>query len=101
MAAEMALRKRAPGTGLQVLLEASGSSLVGELDHDKQRPGSMLHRVTARTSVVPVDSIIDIAGAADVVSRRVAFAAEDVNESAANTTHARGRGTSRAIEDGQ
>src|SRR3954447_15998733 len=40
----MVLRKRAPGTGLQVLLEASGSWLLGELDHDKRRPGSMLHR---------------------------------------------------------
>jgi hypothetical protein len=48
---------------------------------------AMLKRVPTRTGVVPFESFVDIRGAADIVSRWIAVASEDIHESSADALH--------------
>ena len=59
----------------------------------------MLERVPTRPGVVPLESFVDIRGPADVVSRRIAVASEDIDESSANTLHVDRRGIFCASEN--
>ena len=53
LSAEMALRERSAGSGLQVSLEARGVRLVRELDDDMRVPGTVLRRMRAVSLIVP------------------------------------------------
>jgi hypothetical protein len=77
---EVPFRKCTPRSGLQILLEASSILFGRELQDDDHRPGPMIHRLAARSVVVPFQSILDITRDADVVPFRTAVAAEDVDE---------------------
>jgi hypothetical protein len=47
----------------------------------------MLERVPTRPGVVPLESFVDVRGPAYIVSRRIAVASQDIDESSANTLH--------------
>lgn len=59
----------------------------------------MPDRVFGRTFVVPPKPLLDIRGTTDVVTRRIAFAAQDVDESLTDASHGQGCGISRASEN--
>jgi hypothetical protein len=64
---EMALRKRAPGTRLQVLLETNGIAFGWEFHRDNERPRTVRDGVAA-TVIVPLEPIAHAARDADVVA---------------------------------
>ena len=47
----------------------------------------MLECVPARTVVVPLEPILNVRGAANVVPGRMALASDDINESSASALH--------------
>ena len=85
---EVALRERAAGAGFEVALEARRGPFIWELHCHDDRPRSVVNRVAARPSIVPIESIVDVRCAAHVVPRRVGFAPQNVNESRSDSTHA-------------
>lgn len=87
--AKMSLRKRAAGTGLQVLLEANGRSLSRKLQDDYEGPWTMIDRMTTWPVVVPFQTPVSLAGDSDVVAGRNGVAPEDVDESLADASHAK------------
>jgi hypothetical protein len=64
-----------------------GCRLVRELDRYDHTPPSVVDRVSHRAAVVPREPLVDVAGGPNVVARRIAFAPEDVDESAPDTAH--------------
>jgi len=97
----VSLRKGAPGTGLQVALEARGRRSVGKLYGDENPPGAMKDRLPGQTFVVPAKSLVDVRGTTDIVPRRIALTPEDVDEALTDAFHARGRGILRASKNGR
>jgi len=49
--------------------------------------------------VMPSEPLINVRGATDVVTRRIALTSEDVNEALADAFHDQSSGMSRASED--
>jgi len=86
---EVPFRKRTAGSGLEVLLEAHSARLVGKLERDDDTPGSITNGVSAGTAIVPVQAFVDIARDTDVVARRIAFAAQNVDEPLPGAEHRR------------
>ena len=93
----MALGKGPAGSGLQVLLEASGFLLRRELDDNRQRPRSVVGRVATGAVVVPLQAPVDVAGDADVVTVGISVAAKNVDEAFADSAHGAGDCTSRTV----
>ena len=79
---EVPFRKSAAGPGLQVVLEADRTLLVGELQRDHDTPGSISNGVSAGTGVVPVQPLLNVAGYADVMALGIALAAQNVRRTA-------------------
>jgi len=84
---EMPFRKSAAGPGLQVVLEADRTLLVGELQRDHDTPGSISNGVSAGTGVVPVQPLLNVAGYADVMALGIALAAQNVDEPLPDAEH--------------
>ena len=87
-ATEMSFRESAARAGLQVPLEAQRLLLGREFDHDRQGPRAVFDGVAARTVVVPLQPIVDVARQADVMTLRVAVATEYIDEPLADSAHA-------------
>jgi hypothetical protein len=96
---EMTLREGAAGAGLEVLLEARGSTFVWELHRDDDRPGAILARVPTRPGVVPLESLVDVRGAANVVSGWIAVASKEIDEPSTGVLHLDRSGIFRASEN--
>ena len=58
----------------------------------------MLDGVPARAVVVPLEPIVNVTRATNVVPRQIAVASEDIDESSANALHVNGSGIFRATE---
>ena len=84
----MALCKRSTRTGLQTLLETNGGPCGGEFHENHKGPGALGHRMTARTVIVPVQSIQYVAGDPHVVARWIGIGSEDVNNPLLDSVHA-------------
>src|SRR5688572_6704955 len=69
-----------PRAGLQVLLEAHGARLVGELNEGNQSPGAIRHRVTGATGIVHLQSSFDVGGQSDVIPAWLVYAAQDIDD---------------------
>src|SRR5262245_6094432 len=76
---------------LQVLLEAMSRRFVWEFNRDNHAPRPMLQGVPARAGVVPFEALIQVCCTTDVMSRRIGFAAENVDESGPNPAHENAR----------
>jgi hypothetical protein len=83
----VAFRKRSAGTGLQIPLESDRRPLMRELNGHDNPPWAMHDRLARWAMVVPLQSLIDIGGKADVVAIRITLAAEDVDETFADAAH--------------
>jgi len=70
----MALGKGAAGAGFQVLFEADGFRFRSEFYRYHDRPRAVLHGVAARSVVVPLESLVDVARCPNVVPRWIAIA---------------------------
>ena len=79
--AEMALRKRAAGTRLQVALESDRCRFIGTLDRRDQSPRLVAGGVNGLACVVRVEPLADIARQSYVGSPWIGKALEHVNES--------------------
>ena len=86
-AAEVPLRERATGAGFQVPLETRGAPSVAEFDTHENTPGPMMHGVSRRTFVVPSEPFLDVRRTTDVVTRRITFTAQDVDDSLTTAFH--------------
>ncbi len=84
----MAFREGSARSGLQVLLETCGLLFGREFDHDRQGPRAVFDGVAARTAVVPLQAIVDVARQADVMAVRIGATPKDVDETFANALHA-------------
>ena len=98
-AAEVPLRERATGAGFQVPLETRGAPSVAEFDTHENTPGPMMHGVSRRTFVVPSEPFLDVRRTTDVVTRRITFTAQDVDDSLTTAFHGQCLGMSRASEN--
>src|SRR5215203_1305538 len=78
---EVPCSERASGAGLQICLKACSGGFIRKLDRNDDSPGSMPQRISARPGVVPLDTFIDVGGAPDIVTRRVALTPKYVDES--------------------
>jgi hypothetical protein len=65
---EVPLRERAAGAGFQVPLEAACLLFGRELDDHGHGPGSIPSGVATGSSIVPIQSILDVLRDADVVT---------------------------------
>ena len=65
---QMPIGERDTGPGFQVALESGGATLVGEFNHDINRPRPMLRGVGAAACIVLGVSGCHVAGEASVVS---------------------------------
>ena len=77
----MPFDERAAGAGFQVTLKAVRFDLRREFHGNDQMPRTIPRRMYVLTGIVPIESEPDVAGHADVVTRGVALAAKDVDES--------------------
>ena len=84
----MSFREGSARSGLQVLLETCRLLFGWEFDHDRHGPRAVFDGVAARTVIVPLQPIVDVARQADGVTLRVAVAAKHVHKSLANSAHA-------------
>jgi hypothetical protein len=75
----MALRERHSRSGLQVLLERKGASLVGELYDDVEEPGSVPGGAVATVAVVLGEASSHIRREAGVVLRGIVAVPENVD----------------------
>ena len=99
---EVPCSERAPGAGLQIRLKARSGGFIRKLDRHDDPPGSMLQRISARPGVVPLETFIDVGGAPDIVTRRVALAPQNVDESSADAAHgARSVASFAPVKEGQ
>jgi hypothetical protein len=64
---EVPLRERAAGAGFEVSLKARSRLTVGELDRDDDSPRPMLDGMPGWPTVVPLKSVVDVRGAANIV----------------------------------
>ena len=78
---EVSFCECAPGAGLQVLLEPTGSFLVLEFDHHHKLPRSMFGGVMGLPCVVPGQALMNLGGEAHVVPFRIRHASKDINVS--------------------
>ena len=65
---EMSRRERPARAGLQVALEAGRRGFIRKFDRDDQTPRPMLERVTRGSGIVPLETLVGIRCAADVVA---------------------------------
>ena len=86
-ASEMPFRERTAGAGLEVSLKARGGGFVWKLHRNNDPPWAMLDGVARGSSVVPFEALINVACAANIVSRWIGIASQDVDESGADTAH--------------
>ena len=87
-ATEVAPREGAAGPRFQIPLKTQSLLFGRELDDHHQGPRAVVHGVPARTVVVPLQPMADVARHADVVMRRVSGAPKDVHEALADAEHA-------------
>src|SRR5205823_5134739 len=84
---EVTLREGAAGARLQVALECERLQLGRKLDNHDNRPGTMGAGVPTGSAVVPLQSLLDIAGGPDVIAIMVGIAAENVDEPSSDSVH--------------
>ena len=77
----MPLRKREPGTGLQILLEFDGAFRVCKCDDDDDLPRSAIRGVARRTSVMLLQPQTNVCGEPGVVASWIALALQEIDES--------------------
>src|SRR5262245_46734165 len=77
---EMALRERAAGTALQVLLKSRSRMLGGEFQRHDNRPRSVRNRVSTRPVIVPFEARANVVRESDLVSRGIDVTSEDVDD---------------------
>jgi hypothetical protein len=77
------------GTRLQIFLEANGVSFIPKLDRNDKRPGPVVHCITTRPAIVPIEAFVYVLSDADVMTFRICVAANDVHESLAKALHGR------------
>ena len=76
-----------------------GGAFVWELHRHDNRPGAVPKSVATRPGVVPLETFVDVRGAAYVVPRCIAVASKDIDKSSANALHLDRNGIFRASED--
>src|SRR4029453_13558267 len=86
---EVALRERAAGSRLQIPFESKRFRLGRKLDRHHERPWPMRDGVAGWPFIVPMQTLVGLARDADVVSRRLGVASENVDKSFADSLHAR------------
>ncbi len=75
----MAFGESPTGMAFQVSLEFCRFTPIGKCDGGLQSPGKILCRVRYFSGVVPSQSILQIVRQANIVSRRLDFADQDVD----------------------
>jgi hypothetical protein len=94
---EMSLGKGATRSGLEVALESEGGQLIAELDRDEELPRAIPARLPASgPEVVPLEAIGHVCRRADVVTRRIRLAAENVDKALADAGHGAGHSRNRS-----
>ncbi len=91
----MPLGKRSTRPGLQVFLETNGFLFSAKFDRDHERPGTMIDRVSAWPVVVPRQPRVDAVRDADVMTRWVGVASQDVDGPLWYSVHAPRERTNR------
>ena len=81
-------RERTAGAGLEVPLEPHRLLLVREFEGNDDSPGSVPNGEAGRTAVMPLESFVNVAGDADVMSIRIALASQDVHKPFSDAEHA-------------
>lgn len=77
---QMPIRERNTRPGFQITFKGNSATLVGEFDHDIDRPRAMPRRVGAAACIVLGTSARHVCSEAGVVLRRTLIVREDVHE---------------------
>ena len=96
---EVAFRERTAGPGLQIAFEARSRRSIAKLHRHENPPRAMRNSVPRWAFVMPSEPLINVRGATDVVTRRIALTPEDVNEALADAFHDERGGIPRASEN--
>src|SRR6185295_20019411 len=83
----MPLRERATRSGLQVTLKSHGTLLCCEFDRDQEAPRSIASGVNVLSGVMPDESLGCVGSQPNVMSSRVALAAQDVDKPPRESRH--------------
>ena len=81
----MPFRERAARAGLQILLEANGVAFSREFNRNHDRPRPMFQREPGRSTIVPIQSLVDV-GRLLVTVGRSAFARLNLARATARQT---------------